>query len=286
MKLARKFFNSRVGMLGLAVLSVVVVAIVLIPGLLGLDPSTINPRLRLQPPMLISPVESTASRAVLGTDQLGRDLLARVLVGGRLSLLISLAAVAASVFVGVVVGLSAGYYGKWLDSTIMRVVDTQLAMPTILLAILVMATIGSSVANLVLVLSLSNWMIFARVARSGVLSLKQLAYVEAAQAAGAGDFRILARHVLINAWTPILVVATQQVAQMILLESSLSFLGVGVPLSVTTWGAMVRDGRLYIETAWWVSVVPGLLLALTVMAINFVGDGLRDVFDPQLRARS
>lgn len=283
MSFIRRFWKNRVGAMGLTLLLLIIFGVVVLPALLSLEPSAMNPRLRLQPPGFMP---TGSWDAALGTDQLGRDLLARVLVGGRVSLLISLSAVIVSSIVGVSIGLIAGYFGRSFDNVVMRIVDTQLAMPTILLAILVMATIGSSVINLVIVLALSNWMIFARVARASVLSLKQLSFIEAAHAAGAGDPRILSKHVLLNSWTPILVVGTQQVAQMILLESSLSFLGVGVPLSVTTWGAMVRDGRLYLEIAWWVSVVPGLMLALTVMAINFVGDGLRDTFDPQLKTRS
>lgn len=268
-------------MVGFILLAIIVFSVVVVPFFIPDEHTAINPRQRLKPPSWLS---GDGSGYLMGTDQLGRDMLARALQGGRLSLLVGLSAVAVSGVIGVVLGLVAGYYGGWFDNLVMRIADVQLAIPTILLAILVMATLGSNVVNLVIVMSIAGWMIFARLIRANTMSLKAQTFVEAAHALGAEDSRILFKHILRNAWTPILIVATQQVAQLIVLESSLSFLGVGVPPDVPTWGAMVRDGRLYLELAWWVSAVPGALLALTVLAINFLGDGLRDVLDPGMRS--
>lgn len=275
-ELLRTTRRNKLGAVGFLVLLFLLFSVSVLPGLLGLEAEALNPRHKLLPPL----ASVGGSTALLGTDQLGRDIFSRVLFGGRISLLVGLSTVILSTIIGVGVGLLAGFYGGWFDNVVMRIVDTQLAIPTILFAILVMATLGASIINLVLVMAVASWMVFARVMRANVLSIKESPMVEAARAAGAGDIRILIKHVLLNSWTPILVVATQQIAQMILLESSLSFLGIGVPISVPTWGAMVRDGRLYLELAWWVPLVPGIALALTVLSINFLGDALRDVLDP------
>jgi peptide/nickel transport system permease protein len=275
MKVGRRFLRNPTAMLGLILLVMVTVGVFVLPSVLPYNPTKIVPREKYQPP---------SSQHPLGTDQLGRDLLSRALVGGRVSLIVGLTAVAAGGLLGVAAGLLAGYYGGWLDTVIMRLADIQLAIPTVLLAILIMATVGASLFNLVTVMALTGWVVFARTVRGTVLGLKQSLFVEAARALGAPDWVLLVRHILRNSWTPVLIIATQRVSQMILLESSLSFLGVGVPPTVPTWGSMVREGRLLLEQAWWVPVTPGILLALTVLAINFLGDGLRDVLDPKLRS--
>jgi peptide/nickel transport system permease protein len=275
MKVSRRFLRNPTAMIGTVLLLAITFAVFLLPPLLPHDPGKINPRDKYQAP---------SAQHWLGTDQLGRDLLSRALVGGRVSLMVGLAAVTFGGLIGVTAGMVAGYYGGWLDTVVMRLADVQLSIPTVLLAILLMATTGASLTNLVVVMAVTGWVVFARTTRGTVLLLKESLYVEAVRALGASDPAIIFRHILRNGWTPVLVIATQRVSQMILLEASLSFLGIGVPPSVPTWGSMVREGRLMLEHAWWVPVTPGILLALTVLAINFVGDGLRDVLDPRLRS--
>lgn len=275
MRVGRRFLRNPTAMIGLVLLLFITFAVFVLPSLLPYSPTKISPRDKYQPP---------SQSHLLGTDQLGRDLFSRALVGGRVSLLVGLAAVVIGGVIGVLAGLVSGFYGGWIDTVVMRLADVQLSIPTVLLAILIMATTGASLTNLVVVMAVTGWVVFARTTRATVISLKHSLFVEAVQALGARDHRILWHHILRNGWTPVLVIATQRVSQMILLESSLSFLGIGVPPSVPTWGSMVREGRVMLEHAWWVPVTPGILLALTVMAINFLGDGLRDVLDPRLRA--
>jgi peptide/nickel transport system permease protein len=251
------------------------------PLLAPTDPLTMNPRVKLVTPLATS---SVGSFHLLGTDQVGRDLLSRVFYGGRVSLGVALAAVLLGGTLGALVGFLAGYYGGWLDSVVMRLADVQLAIPSVLLAIGIVALVGRSLTILVVVLALSTWIIFARTIRGTTLSLRQQAFVETARAAGATDGRILVRHILGNSWTPIIVLATQQVALMIILESSLSFIGAGAPAGAPSWGTMVADSRDYILTgSWWLTTFPGLAISLAVLSINFFGDGLRDALDPRLR---
>lgn len=275
MRVGRRFLRNPTAMIGLVLLLFITFAVFVLPSFLPYSPTKISPRDKYQPP---------SQTHLLGTDQLGRDLFSRALVGGRVSLMVGLTAVVIGGLIGVAAGLISGFYGGWIDTIVMRLADVQLSIPTVLLAILIMATTGASLSNLVVVMAVTGWVVFARTTRGTVLSLKQSLFVEAVQALGARDHRILWHHILRNGWTPVLVIATQRVSQMILLESSLSFLGIGVPPSVPTWGSMVREGRVMLEHAWWVPVTPGILLALTVMAINFLGDGLRDVLDPRLKA--
>jgi peptide/nickel transport system permease protein len=238
------------------------------------------PASKLLPPL--SP-DRTGVTHLMGTDGLGRDILARVLFGARVSLAVAVGSVAISGAFGLVLGLLAGYYRR-LDAPLMRVADIQLAVPPVLLAIGLAAALGPSLPNLIFVLAITNWVIFARTVRASTLTLRESSFVESARAAGATDPRIIGHHIMRNAWTPAIVVASQRVAQMILLEASLSFLGVGVPVEVPTWGSMVADGRAQILTNnWWVAGFPGLAITLTVLGVNFFGDGLRDVLDPRLR---
>lgn len=241
----------------------------------------INPRVKLVEPLTTSNV---GTFHVLGTDQVGRDILSRIFYGGRVSLGLTLLAVFIGGSLGVVLGLFAGYFGGWFDTVIMRLADVQLAIPSILLAIGIVAFAGRSLGVLLIVLALAAWIIFARTIRGVTLGIKSAAFIESARAAGASDLRIIFRHILPNAWTPIIVLGTQQLALLIILESSLSFIGAGVPADMPSWGTMVADGRDYILTrAWWLTAFPGLAISLSVLAINFFGDGLRDVLDPRLR---
>ena len=222
---------------------------------------------------------------LLGTDSLGRDLLARVIHGARVSLTVGLVGVALSGGVGITLGLIAGYLGRRWDRIIMRVADVQQAIPALVLAVAVAAVMKPSITNLIVVLAVTTWFTFARVVRSEVLSLREMLFVEAARVIGANDGRIIARHILPNAAASIIVIATLMIGNLILFEASLSFLGVGVPLTTPTWGRMVFDGIEYVATAWWIALFPGLAVMLTVLATNLVGDWLRDALDPRQRRR-
>jgi peptide/nickel transport system permease protein len=217
----------------------------------------------------------------LGTDQLGRDILSRIVVGSRVTLMIAGSAVVLGGVIGVALGLIAGYFGGWYDRVLMRLVDIQLAFPLMLLALLVVAALGPSLHNLIAVLALTSWVRYARIVRGQVLTVRELEFVQAARALGASHFRILARHILPNVLTPILVVATLELARTIVLEAGLSFLGLGIQPPSPSWGRMLADGRTYIASAWWIITLPGLALMLTVLGVNLLGDWLRDWLDPK-----
>ncbi len=219
----------------------------------------------------------------LGADNLGRDVLVRLLYGSRVSLLVGFAAVLVAELAGILLGLFSGYYGGKLDSLIMRVADIFMAYPFMLLTISVIAVLGSSIFNLILVLGLSDWVTYARTIRGSVLSLKKKEFVEASRAIGTPHRVILFRHILPNVLSPMLVLGTLRVANIIIWESGLSFLGMGVPPPMPTWGRMLAEGRLYITDAWWLVTLPGLAIMVTILSINLLGDGLRDALDPRLR---
>ena len=264
---------------GGAILLVLILTAVFAPLLAPADPLKTGFSTRVRPPAILG----FESQFPLGSDNLGRDILSRLLYGGRISLALSAIAVACSALIGVILGLISGYAGGWIDDVIMRIVDVQLSFPVIMLAIAVIAVVGTSLTALVGVLVLAGWVVYARTVRASVLSLKQQEYVQAARALGAGDVRIVARHVLPNTQAPILVIATVQVATMILLESGLSFLGLGVQPPQPSWGTMLAEGRDYLSNAWWLATVPGIAISLAVLGANMIGDGLRDLLDPNLR---
>jgi peptide/nickel transport system permease protein len=219
----------------------------------------------------------------LGTDHLGRDILSRIIHGSRIALSVGLAAVAISGVLGMAVGLVSGYFGGRVDDFFMRLADIQLAFPFILLAIAVIGVLGPSLRNIIIVIGVSSWVVYARVVRGEVLSIREREFVQAAVALGSRDYRVLVRHVLPNAFTPWLVVATLDMARVIVIESALSFLGLGVQPPTPTWGGMLADGRVYLSTAWWLATFPGLAILVTVLGINLLGDGLRDTLDPRLK---
>jgi peptide/nickel transport system permease protein len=219
----------------------------------------------------------------LGCDHLGRDILSRLIYGSRVSLLVGLTAVAISGLLGVSLGLMAGYYGGRLDTVVMRLVDVQLAFPFILLAITVVAVLGAGFRNVIIVLGVAGWMVYARLVRGEVLALREREFIAAAHALGVPTHTIIPRHILPNVLTPVIVVGTFSVATNIITEASLSFLGLGVEPSIPTWGAMLSDGRAYMGRAWWLTTLPGLAILVTVLAINLLGDWLRDRLDPRLR---
>jgi len=214
---------------------------------------------------------------------LGRDTLARMIWAARTSLSIAGVGVLVALVVGVLVGLFSGYYGGGLDALLMRIVDVQLSFPYLLLAIAVMALLRPSLLNLVIVLALRSWVVYARTVRGSVLSLKSREFVEAAVTLGASNRRVIFRHLAPNVLAPIFVISSFQFAELIIAESSLSFLGLGVQPPTPSWGAMLSQGREYLTTAWWLGLFPGIALVITVLATNMFGDGLRDALDPRLQ---
>ncbi|PYM59068.1 MAG: peptide ABC transporter permease [Candidatus Rokuibacteriota bacterium] len=260
--------------LSASAVGVIVVAAALAEALSPYGPNEQDIAQRLQAPGLTH---------LLGTDEVGRDILSRLIFGARISLLVGVIAVGVSCPVGVLVGLVAGYAGRRTDDVLMRITDIQLAVPTILLAIAVVAVLGPGLWNVILTLSVTGWTLYARLTRGEALTIKSRDFVQAARATGAGDARIMVRHVLPNVLSPVIVVAVFAVANMIILEATLSFLGLGVEPRVVTWGRMLNGGRLYLSTAWWLTAFPGLAIFVTVLAVNLIGDHLRDWLDPRLR---
>ena len=261
------------------VLAVVLMAL-FAPVLSRHDPNRVNLMARLTPPTWEA---EGSAKYLLGTDQLGRDLLTRIMFGARISLVVGVLSVLTSGALGSLLGLLAGYHGGRLDSVIMRLTDIQMALPFILLALLVVALLGPSLTNIVIVFTITAWYVYTRVARASTLSIRENQYVEAARALGATDLRILCRHVLPFLISPLVVTASFEAARIITTEAALGFLGLGVPPPHASWGNMLSDGREYIQDAWWISTFPGLALLVTVLGINLLGDALRDILDPRLK---
>lgn len=219
--------------------------------------------------------------ALLGTDGVGRDMLAEVLAGSRVSVTVGVLTVLIGGFVGLVFGLLAGYFGGWTDSVISRLGDIQLAFPSVLLAILIAGVLGPSLTNIIIALAVTRWVIFARIVRASALSVRGLDYVDSARILGVGPLRILRRYVLPSCWAPLLVAGTAQIGLAMVAEASLSFLGLGVPVNQASWGSTISAGRDYLSSAWWISTIPGILLAVVVVAVGLVSDAYRDFTDPR-----
>ena len=264
---------------GLGVIAAAMVVAAFAPALAPSDPVKNRLLDRLTPPMW---AQGGSARHPLGTDTLGRDVLSRLLHGARISLIVGLAAVLVAGVVGVGLGLVAGYRGGWADDVLMRLGDIQLAFPVLLLGVVVIAVLGASLVNMILVLGASGWVTYARIARGETLSLKERDFVAAARALGAPARHVVARHLLPNVLPSLMVVTTFSVARTIIAEASLSFLGLGLPPPTPSWGAMLDEGRNYITTGWWLALFPGLAILLLVLAINLCGDWLRDALDPRI----
>jgi peptide/nickel transport system permease protein len=277
---ARRAVTARI-VVPLIVIALFIVGAVIVPILYGYDPLRTDVILRLKPPGTTLP---DGSFAVFGTDQVGQDLFAQMMMGARVSLTVGVSTLLFAGVFGVLLGLLAGHFGGWVDNVLMRVADVQLAFPAILLAILLASVLGPSLWNVIVVISITNWVVFARVTRSQVLTLRSREYVEAARTLGASHAHIIFRTLLPGCIAPILVVATVQFGHVVLLEAALSFLGVGVPLGTPSLGATIHNGTAYLGTAWWISTLPGIALATLVLSTGILGDALRDRFDPKLRS--
>ncbi|NYT49801.1 ABC transporter permease [Parapusillimonas granuli] len=266
-------------MIPLLMVAATVLAAVFADYLVLHDPLAINPGARLLPPVFAG----GSWDYPLGTDRLGRDIFSRIILGAQVSLGVAVTTIMLGGFVGTLLGLVAGYRGGWIDALIMRSADGFLAFPSILLALVLAVTVGPSFMVVVVVLALVLWARFARLVRGEVLSIKGRDYVLLARVAGAGGLYIVLRHILPNILNTLVVLCTLQVGWAIIVEASLTFLGAGVPPPTPTWGGMVAEGLDYIESAWWISVMPGVAILFVVFSYNLVGDWLRDILDPQLR---
>lgn len=276
----RRLWRSKLASVGLVALLVMVVAGVAAPLLAPAPPNRQDLLRKLTPPMW----ESRGVAAYpLGADQLGRDVLSRMLYGLRISLLVAVLAVLLSGTIGISLGTTAGFLGGRTDSFIMRLADLQLSMPVTLVAIAVIAVVGTNLVNLIVVLGVAQWPLYARVTRGETLSLRSRDFIEAARALGSGSWRIITRHILPNTISSSIVVATLGVASVVVFEAGLSFLGLGVQPPDPSLGSMLSEGREYLQNAWWLGIFPGIAIMLLVLSINLLGDGLRDVFDPRAK---
>jgi peptide/nickel transport system permease protein len=278
--LLRRTLATRLGAVGAVVVAALIAAAVLGPWLAPRDPISVELDARL-----LAPGTGSGGGAAhwLGTDQLGRDMLSRLLHAARITALIALAAVALTAVTGVTLGLISGFYGGIVDQVLMRVTDIQLAFPTILLAITLVAVLGRSIAILIVVFVLAEWVRYVRVIRSQVLVIRAMPYVEAARAIGLSDGRIVISHVLRNVLPDIIVLMNLEIGRVILLESSLSYLGLGVQPPTPTWGNMINEGRVYLQSGWWVVAFPSLAIVVAVLGLNLLGESLRGVYDPTSR---
>lgn len=274
----RDFRRNRLAMASVIIVLIFVIMAVAAPLIAPQDPNETDLFRRLQPPAWI---EGGDWGFVLGCDALGRDILSRIIYGARISIFIGVAVIFLATGIGILAGLAAGYFRGWVDVVIGRLVDILLGFPYLIFAIGLMAMMGPGLFNIVLALAYKEWVIPCRVVRGETLAVRELEYVEAARALGAGSRHIMWREILPNILSPVIVVSTIRMANVIILEASLSFLGLGVQPPTASWGSMVSDGRAFILEAWWVSTFPGVAILLLVLAINVASQGLRDAFDPR-----
>ena len=269
----QKLKHNRLALSGLVIITILVVIALLAPKIVPYEPTSQNIMERLQKP---------STKHLLGTDELGRDVLSRIIYGARISLAVGFIAVGISVIIGVFLGALAGFYGRWIDSLIMRFVDIMFCFPSFFLILMIIAVLGPNIYNVMIIIGITSWPGIARLVRGEILSVKEREYVYAAKAIGASDLRIIFRHILPNALGPVLVTATLGIADAILIESGLSFLGLGVQPPMPSWGNILTSGKDYIESAWWLTLFPGLAILITILSYNLVGEGLREVIDPKL----
>ncbi|WP_438502714.1 ABC transporter permease [Alteribacter natronophilus] len=279
---AKLLLRSKTGTIGMLIVLSVCFTAVFAPFLAPYEPDAMNAANINVPPMWL---DGGSSAHVLGTDSLGRDMLSRLIYGSQVSLIIGVFSVIVAGIIGLAMGILAGYYGKWIDNLVMRVVDSFLAVPNILLILVILGIFGSNMLTLILVLGVTNWVIYARLVRSEVLSLKERDFIRAAKSIGTKDSTIMLKHILPNVFSSFIVISTLSVATTIILEASLSFLGLGIQPPSISWGYMLSSGRDYLATSWWLATFPGLAITFTVLGIIFLGDWLRDVLDPRSQGR-
>jgi len=279
-QMLKSLYRRKLALIGVFVLLIVAITGIFAPELAPYEPTKTNMMDRIKPPGWTS---NNGDFHLLGTDVIGRDVLSRLIYGTRISLVVGIIAVAIAGTIGVLFGLLSGYFGGWLDTLIMRFADIQFAFPFILLAIAVLAVLGPGVFKLILVLGFNGWVRYGRITRSQVLSLREQEFVLAAHSIGMSNSRIIFKHILPNIWGPVIVIASFMVASTIISEASLSFLGLGVPPMVPTWGSMLADGRDYLTLAPWLSIYAGVAISIVVLSINIVGDWIRDYLDPRLK---
>lgn len=266
------FTRNKLFLSGAVIVGIMIILAVFAPFIARYDPNSINLENALMGP---------SREHLFGTDSLGRDLFSRMLFGARISLSVGFVAVGIAVLIGVVVGSAAGYYGGWSDNVISRIIDIMLCFPTFFLILSTIAVLGPSIWNIMIIIGVTSWMGVARLIRAEILSLKEREFIEAARAIGAGDLRIIIRHLIPNGIGPVLVSATLGVAGAILLESGLSFLGLGVQPPTASWGNILTEAKSTLGIAWWITVFPGLAILVTVLGYNLLGEGLRESFNPQ-----
>lgn len=276
-RLFRSLIRHRSGRFGMIALLLLLLVSLGAGIFTSIDPAAVSLSDRLKAPM----TSSGEHFYLLGTDALGRDVFARMVYGARISLFIAFSAVGISLVLGLSIGLMAGYYRGWLDAVLMRLTEAQLAFPFILLALTVLAALGAGLPQLILILGVGRWDVFARVVRGETVALMERQQIEACRALGLRDWSIIFRHLLPNVINTVLVIASFSLATNILTESALSFLGVGLDVSIPTWGGMLAEGRDYMHVAWWLTTLPGIAIMITVLAINSIGDWLRDALDPR-----
>ncbi|MEG1971962.1 MAG: ABC transporter permease [Oscillospiraceae bacterium] len=273
----RQFLKNKMAVLGLVILTVIVILCVFAPLFTKYDPVTDM----ILGDMLLPP---GSPNHVLGTDDYGRDIWSRLLYGGRTSMVTGLVVSLLSGAVGILIGCVAGYFGGIVDTLLMRITDIMMSFPFLIIAIAIMAALGPSSQNVIIALAIVSWPRFARLTRSQVLSVKEQEYIEAAQVAGFKNARIMLNHILPNCIGPLIIQATLSVGSAILSAASLNFLGLGVDASLPDWGVMLNQGRNYLQNASYLTTIPGIAISLTVLSVNWIGDGIRDAFDPRLRS--
>ena len=278
-KVLRKLLENKGAVFGLIMVLGVIFSAVLAPWISPHDPILQDVEKRLFPPMW---QEGADPNYLLGTDHLGRDIVSRLIYGARISIVVSVSAVALSAVLGTLIGLLSGYYGGKVDNIFMRIADVQLAFPFILLAIAIIAVLGPNLQNIILTMAITGWVIYARVVRAEVLSLREKEFITSVRALGGSNGRIIFKHLFPNVVPPIIVIVTLEMARMIIMEAALSFLGLGIQPPTPTWGGMLADGRVYLVTSWWLATFPGLVIMLVVLGINLLGNWLRDMLDPRL----
>jgi peptide/nickel transport system permease protein len=271
-----RLLQNKGATVSLLILGAIALVIIFAPVVAPVDPIKPNPMNTDSPP---------SREHLMGTDTIGRDILSRIIFGGRLTVIVGVVAIGIAVALGLPLGMIGGYYGAWTDRIISRLMDVMLAFPGILLALSVVAVLGSSVVNVAIAVGISLVPGFVRLVRGSYLTTREQAYVEAARVVGVGDRRIMVRHILPNVLAPLMVLATVAMGWAIIIGAALSFLGLGAQAPTPEWGADLASGREWIRTAWWMSTFPGIAITIVVIAINLVGDGLRDALDPRLRSR-